>query len=192
MMTELDTPRERRMRNLTRLLPRRRHLRVLKAARPSRRHVRTALLATAPAAALFGFSAMQPARAPAAATATMPAGDVAAIFDVMAPLQTPRPAEPAPAAVEASYYGDAFAGRRTASGEIFDPGRMTAAHRTLPFGSIVRVTNAVTGKSIKVRINDRGPFHGNREIDLSKAAARKIGMLGTGTAKVVLETLRIA
>lgn len=92
--------------------------------------------------------------------------------------------------VEASYYGAGFAGRPTASGETFNPERLTAAHRTLPFGSIVKVTNARTGKSVDVKINDRGPFHGNRAIDLSTAAARKIGMLDAGTAKVMLEVVK--
>ena len=168
--------------------PRRRNFR--KIPRPSRRHVRAALLATAPAAALFGFGGMQPAVAPAALAATRPAGDIVPHTGPVAALQAPRIAEPAPAAVEASYYGKGFAGRPTASGETFDSADMTAAHRTLPFGTIVRVTDAVAGKSVDVRINDRGPFHGNREIDLSEGAARKLGMLGTGTAKVMLETVR--
>lgn len=102
----------------------------------------------------------------------------------------PSPLEGAtPIAVEASYYGDRFAGRPTASGERFNPEDLTAAHRTLPFGSLVEVTNVATGKSVVVKINDRGPFHGNRDIDLSKAAAREIGMLPAGTAKVQLEVL---
>lgn len=100
--------------------------------------------------------------------------------------------EAAPAALEASYYGDEFAGRPTANGETFNPERRTAAHRTLPFGTIVRVTDALTGKATLVKINDRGPFHGNREIDLSTAAARDIGMLARGTAKVILEIVRHA
>ncbi|MHB9880619.1 septal ring lytic transglycosylase RlpA family protein [Pacificimonas sp. ICDLI1SI03] len=91
---------------------------------------------------------------------------------------------------EASYYGDRFAGRSTASGEAFDPALLTAAHRTLPLGSTVRVTHMDSGESVVVKINDRGPFHGQRIIDLSKAAARKIGMLGAGKARVKLELLR--
>ena len=89
----------------------------------------------------------------------------------------------------ASYYGERFRGRRTANGERFDPDRLTAAHRTLPFGTRLRVTNPRTGRSVVVRVNDRGPFHGNRVIDLSKAAARRIGMLGSGTARVEIERL---
>ncbi|WP_188053941.1 septal ring lytic transglycosylase RlpA family protein [Sphingosinithalassobacter sp. CS137] len=90
---------------------------------------------------------------------------------------------------EASYYGDAFAGRSTASGEIFDPALMTAAHRTLPLGSRVRVTEPNSGRSVVVRINDRGPYHGRRVIDLSEAAARELGMLQRGTARVQLALL---
>ena len=86
----------------------------------------------------------------------------------------------------ASYYGKAFAGRRTASGERFDPAQLTAAHRTLPFGSQVRVTHQRSGQSVMVRINDRGPFHGSRVIDVSEAAARQLGLIGPGTGKVSL------
>lgn len=77
----------------------------------------------------------------------------------------------------ASYYGEEFNGRQTANGEIYDMNAFTAAHRTLPFGSIVEVVNLDTGATVFVRINDRGPFVANREIDLSKAAANAIGML---------------
>jgi rare lipoprotein A (peptidoglycan hydrolase) len=89
----------------------------------------------------------------------------------------------------ASFYGEELAGNPTASGERFDPAKLTAAHRTLPLGSRVRVTNLRNGESVIVRINDRGPFHGNRIIDLSEAAARRIGMLQRGTARVRLELL---
>ncbi len=89
----------------------------------------------------------------------------------------------------ASYYGERFRGRRTASGERFDPDGLTAAHRTLPFGTRLRVTNERTGQSVVVRVNDRGPFHGSRVIDLSKAAARRIGMIRSGTARVRIERL---
>ena len=89
----------------------------------------------------------------------------------------------------ASWYGPGFHGRSTASGERYDQHDMTAAHRTLPLPSIVRVTRVDTGESIKVRVNDRGPFHGNRIIDLSKAAANDLRMIGSGTAKVEVEYL---
>ena len=89
----------------------------------------------------------------------------------------------------ASYYGRRFAGRPTANGETFDPARLTAAHRTLPFGSKVRVTNPRNGRSVVVRINDRGPFHGNRTIDLSRAAAEQVGIVQAGHGTVELELL---
>ncbi|MEX2534663.1 MAG: septal ring lytic transglycosylase RlpA family protein [Trueperaceae bacterium] len=89
----------------------------------------------------------------------------------------------------ASWYGPGFAGRLTANGEIFDPAQLTAAHRTLPFNTHLRVTNLSNGRSVTVRINDRGPFIGDRIIDLSRAAAERIGMLGRGTATVRLEPL---
>ncbi len=89
----------------------------------------------------------------------------------------------------ASYYGDRFDGRRTASGARFDKDALTAAHRTLEFGTRVTVTNKANGRSVDVVINDRGPFSGGRTIDLSKAAAREIGMLGRGVAPVRLEVV---
>ncbi|MDR6833238.1 MULTISPECIES: septal ring lytic transglycosylase RlpA family protein [unclassified Sphingopyxis] len=89
----------------------------------------------------------------------------------------------------ASYYGRELAGNRTASGERFDPAQLTAAHRTLPFGSLVRVTNVANGDSVIVRINDRGPFSHGRVIDVSHAAAREIGMHRSGTARVKLALL---
>lgn len=87
----------------------------------------------------------------------------------------------------ASWYGRAFAGRRTASGEIFRPQDMTAAHRTLPFGTQVRVVNIDNGRSVVVRINDRGPFKHQRILDVSEAAARKLGFHRQGLAQVRLE-----
>lgn len=89
----------------------------------------------------------------------------------------------------ASYYGDRFEGRRTASGERFDQGELTAAHRTLEFGTRVLVTNKDNGRSVEVVINDRGPHARGRTIDLSKEAAREIGMLGRGVTPVELRVL---
>ena len=89
----------------------------------------------------------------------------------------------------ASYYGNELAGNRTASGERFNPSQLTAAHRSLPFGSRVRVTNTANGDSVIVRINDRGPFSHGRVIDVSHAAAREIGMHRSGTARVKLALL---
>jgi rare lipoprotein A len=87
----------------------------------------------------------------------------------------------------ASWYGGKFHGRLTSSGEVFDTNQMTAAHRTLPFGTIVKVINQDNGKSAIVKINDRGPFVEGRIIDLSRAAADELGMVGEGVARVVLE-----
>ena len=89
----------------------------------------------------------------------------------------------------ASYYGPGFHGRRTANGERFDMHAMTAAHRTLPFGTLIKVTNLSNGKSTVVRVNDRGPYVGNRVIDLSVAAAKEIGSTHSGTARVNLEVI---
>ena len=90
---------------------------------------------------------------------------------------------------EASYYGPGFHGKKTANGERFNMHALTAAHKTLPFGTRVRVTNLDNGKSVVVRINDRGPYKKGRIIDLSVAAAKKIGMMGSGVAKVKLVVL---
>ena len=90
---------------------------------------------------------------------------------------------------KASYYGAELAGNPTASGEAFDPTDLTAAHRTMPFGTRLRVTNERTGASVVVRVNDRGPFHGDRVIDVSTAAAKEIGLKRAGTARVSLERL---
>lgn len=89
----------------------------------------------------------------------------------------------------ASWYGPGFHGRTTASGERFNTNQMTAAHKSLPFGTTVRVTNLSNGRSVVVRINDRGPYHGSRVIDLSHAAAVQIGMIQAGTANVKIEVL---
>jgi rare lipoprotein A len=89
----------------------------------------------------------------------------------------------------ASYYGHELAGNRTASGERFNPGAMTAAHRTLPLGTKLRVTNKTNGRSVIVRVNDRGPFVGNRILDVSLAAAREIGMVRSGKAVVRIARL---
>ncbi|QEY27104.1 septal ring lytic transglycosylase RlpA family protein [Neisseria zalophi] len=89
----------------------------------------------------------------------------------------------------ASWYGKQFHGRKTSSGERYDMNEMTAAHKTLPIPSYARVTNLQNGKSVVVRINDRGPFHGKRVVDVSKAAAKRLGFMHTGTAKVRVEQI---
>jgi rare lipoprotein A (peptidoglycan hydrolase) len=108
---------------------------------------------------------------------------------------SPAPTLPTPAPSTiigtglASWYGARHHGKRTASGEIFDQNKFTAAHRTLPWGSIVKVTNLDNGKSVEVRINDRGPFKKGRVIDLSHAAARALGMTQSGVSPVRMELL---
>lgn len=98
--------------------------------------------------------------------------------------------EPAPAFEQvgkASWYGPGFHGKETANGEIFNQNKLTAAHRTLPLGTEVEVTNLKNGKSIGVTVNDRGPYVGNRVIDLSRAAAKELGMKEKGLATVKIE-----
>ncbi len=90
---------------------------------------------------------------------------------------------------QASWYGTKHHGRKTASGERFDQHALTAAHRQLPFGTRVQVTNLRNGKRVAVRINDRGPYSRGRLIDVSKAAAEQLDMLKSGTAPVRIETL---
>lgn len=90
---------------------------------------------------------------------------------------------------QASWYGKAFHGRKTAGGERFDMNKLTAAHPTLPIPSYARVTNLKNGKSVVVRINDRGPFHSKRIIDVSQAAAKALGFLSQGVANVKVERL---
>jgi rare lipoprotein A len=109
---------------------------------------------------------------------------------------TPEASEPPSAPQEtrigrgsASYYAAKFHGRRTASGEMFDNRAMTAAHRTLPFGSLVRVTNPANGASVVVRITDRGPFTRGRMIDVSRAAAEELGLIARGHATVELSLI---
>jgi rare lipoprotein A len=92
---------------------------------------------------------------------------------------------------QASWYGQSFAGKPTASGEIFDHELFTAAHRSLPLGARVRVTNVANGKSVEVKVNDRGPYVSGRIIDLSRAAARALGMIENGLAEVRLETISL-
>ena len=106
------------------------------------------------------------------------------------PSLRPTPRVLASSQGEASWYGPGFFGNRTANGEVFRPGSLTAAHRSLPFGTKVRVTNLWNGRTAVVRINDRGPFHGARVIDLAHGAAHELGLIASGTAKVKLEVLQ--
>jgi rare lipoprotein A (peptidoglycan hydrolase) len=167
----------------------------LKRLRVERRHLKRALLATSPGIALLSGGSLPVAKlaVPFAVSATVPIGSEAVAAMAQEPQQAPDPPAALIAeAVEASYYGDEFAGKPTASGEIFEPTLLTAAHRTLPLGSVVQVTHASSGRSVVVRINDRGPFHGDRAIDLSTAAAEQIGLLESGTGKVTLHLIASA
>jgi rare lipoprotein A len=124
-----------------------------------------------------------PAAAPGATAPSPPSGPPPAVE-----LQPAVPGEYTEDGV-ASWYGIPFNGHRTSDGEIYDMHQLTAAHRTLPFGAIVRVTNLRNGRQTEVRINDRGPFVANRVIDLSLSAAQALDMVGTGTAPVRLEVI---
>jgi rare lipoprotein A len=107
-------------------------------------------------------------------------------YAVLGETYTPLPAEAAlTESGLASWYGQQFHGRRTASGEIYDMHAMTAAHRTLPLPSFARISNPANGRSVIVRVNDRGPFTKGRIIDLSYAAAQKLGVVGVATVKLV-------
>jgi rare lipoprotein A len=140
----------------------------------------------------------QPATEPAAASDTSKSGANASAPPAAAS-PTPRPKRsktpPPPVAAgyteegKASWYGDPFNGRRSSNGEVYDMYKLTAAHRTMPFETMVRVTNLNNGKSTTVRITDRGPFVDNRIIDLSLAAAREIESIGPGVVPVRLEVL---
>ena len=112
-----------------------------------------------------------------------------AAVNLAAPASLATRATETPPTVEASWYGHVHHGRETANGETFNMYALTAAHKDLPFGTVLRVTDAETGRSVVVRINDRGPYLGERAIDLSYGAALKLGMIRRGLAQVRLETL---
>ena len=92
---------------------------------------------------------------------------------------------------ESSYYADKFHGRKTANGEIFDMYKKTAAHKTLPFNTMLEVTNLENNQSVIVRVNDRGPFVGNRILDLSYGAAREIDMISSGVVRVKIKIVKL-
>lgn len=154
-------------------------------------------------AGLLGFlplaastaAAPDPAVSPATSTAVVelvpeqPAGELGASAPATQEPAASSPQETVVGRGSASYYAAKFHGRRTASGERFDNDDMTAAHRTLPFGSRVRVTNVSTGRSVVVRINDRGPFTRGRMIDVSRAAAQDLGLIASGHGTVELALL---
>ena len=114
------------------------------------------------------------------------AAELLPVFTLAGPAPQATGETVAPEQGGASWYARHFQGRRTASGERYDQNELTAAHKTLPFGTVVRVRSEVTGQEIDVRINDRGPFVAGRIIDLSHAAARALGMLQMGVKKVTL------
>lgn len=135
------------------------------------------------------YTTQAPAPAPAPRQAPFPPPAPGA--QIPAPSQQPSAIAPGSYTEEgmASWYGVPFNGHRSSDGEIYDMYQMTAAHRTLPFGSIVQVTNLTNGRQVDVRITDRGPFVGNRIIDLSYAAAEALGVVGPGTARVRLQVV---
>ena len=142
-----------------------------------------------------------------AACAALPTGTPPpAPADAPAPLPAPAPTAPPPAQAPAhradagdatpgtqrgrvSHYGSDFAGKKTANGDVFDPDALTMAHRTLPFGTRVRVTNLENQRSVEVLVNDRGPAIAGRIADLSRAAAQRLGMIGDGVVEALLEVL---
>jgi len=137
-----------------------------------------------PAAATYAFFFLAGIGIDATASAQSPQYAVGTSYRVNGRVYVPR-ADPRYDRIgAASWYGRAFHGRRTASGERFDMHAMTAAHPTLPLATLVRVTNLANGRSIAVRINDRGPFARGRIIDLSQAGARALGFEAHGTARV--------
>ena len=160
-----------------------------------------ALIALACLAPLAASTAATPETGPSAidtfasSTAVIELVPLQADTDVTAP--APVPDQPAPSAPQetvlgrgsASYYAAKFDGRRTASGERFSNADMTAAHRTLPFGTLVRVTNVANGQSVVVRITDRGPFTRGRLIDVSRAAADELGLVQRGHGTVELAVI---
>lgn len=155
--------------------------------------VSAGLLTAAPAVADDHVVREEPALAYAPVADESVAGS-AADFATPAAEATPDEAAPPVAQLlaegEASYYGNELAGNRTASGEHYNPGGLTAAHRSLPMGSKLLVTNLRNGRRVTVRVNDRGPYSGHRILDVSLAAAQQIGMLRSGKALVKLELLR--
>lgn len=146
------------------------------------------------ALSVLGFGLACGTAAHASATTAPSAGaapQAAAASVALASATAASSAKPAtvlpPEEGEASWYGSWHSGRRTTSGERFDPAKMTAAHSTLPLGTWVKVTDEATGKSVTVRINDRLPPHGVRVIDLSRGAAAKLGIVNRGVADVAVE-----
>ena len=137
------------------------------------------------------FGCAQVERAPEPAQAPSPPPPAGATPPSPAP-PTPESATGTPQRGRISMYGDGFAGRKTASGEPFDPAALTMAHRTMAFGTRVRVTNLENRRSVEVVVNDRGPFVRGRIADVSEAAARRLGMVADGVVEAELEILKPA
>ena len=136
------------------------------------------------------FGCAQVERAPEPAQAPSPPPPAGATPPSPAPpTPTPEIATGTPQRGRISLYGDGFAGRKTASGEPFDPAALTMAHRTMAFGTRVRVTNLENRRSVEVVVNDRGPHTKGRIVDLSRKAAKEIDMIGAGVVRVRLEVL---
>lgn len=149
-------------------------------------------LASMPLGSAVAEASIEPA---AAAIELMPMVSVPVVQAVPAPVDAVPVVAPSASPSRslgtgvASFYGSELHGRRTASGEKFDMHALTAAHRSLPFGTRLLVTNPANGRSVTVRINDRGPFHGGRVIDLSRAAANEIGLVARGHGRVELAVI---
>jgi len=144
-------------------------------------------LAVVAATALFCAHALaQSTVAPAAAPAAQPA--------VPAPAASPAPAAPAAGTEQGklAWYGSKFAGRKTASGQLYDPNALTMAHKTLPFGTKVKVTNLANKRSVVLRVNDRGPTQADRIGDVSLAAAKQLGMVRAGVIDAELAVVAAA
>jgi rare lipoprotein A len=151
-------------------------------------------------ATLFGCAQLERAPEPAPAMSTTPEPSATRPAPPETSTTVPATATPPPRADTAtsrqqrgriSMYGVQFAGRQTASGEPFDPDALTMAHRTLPFGTRVRVTNLQNQRSVEVVVNDRGPFAPGRIADLSEAAARRINMIADGVVEALLDVVKV-
>ncbi|WP_313437947.1 septal ring lytic transglycosylase RlpA family protein [Novosphingobium sp.] len=154
----------------------------------------TAAMLVAPASSAVAESRLAPAKAPesiapAPAAVISTAAATAPVAAIPQALEQEAQEFEAIKGGTASFYGRELRGNRTASGERFNPDDLTAAHPSLPFGTMLRVTNPRNGDSVMVRVNDRGPFHSNRVIDLSEAAAKEIGIARMGSGKVELAVL---
>jgi rare lipoprotein A len=153
----------------------------------------SSLVAALACAMLFGCAQLEraPERAPEPApTSPAPTTPAPALPSLRAPPSSGDTATSTQQRGRISMYGNDFAGKKTASGERFDPTALTMAHRTLPFGTRVRVTNLENQRSVEVVVNDRGPFVSGRIADLSEAAARRLGMVADGVVEALLDILR--